>query len=301
MKAWLRGNDGFRLIVGVWLLVAVLVAMLVPGGAARAQSTYPTAAGSNVKVPGTVPLQCNSSGQACAPVSASNPAGPNQVVGNVASGAADSGNPVKTGGVIRTGATPATYVNGNRADANMDAFGNLVTALAGVATSPDTAVTTTIYSYNRDTYGGFGPIAVGGQVWDGTQHRAQRGDANGAVTQPALSSTFWNYAAVSGGIVSSTADVAVKAAGGASVRNYVCTIDISHALLSAASEVVLKDGATTIWRGLVQTAATDVGGGAGKVTFAPCLRGTANTAVNFAMITSATGGVYVNLTGYTGS
>lgn len=46
--------------------------------------------------------------------------------GNVASGTADSGNPVKVGG--KYNATLPTFANGNRADAQMDINGRLITA-----------------------------------------------------------------------------------------------------------------------------------------------------------------------------
>ena len=46
-----------------------------------------------------------------------------QVVGNVASGATDSGNPVKAGGVYNS--TPPTLTNGQRGDLQLDANGNL--------------------------------------------------------------------------------------------------------------------------------------------------------------------------------
>lgn len=52
-----------------------------------------------------------------------------QVQGNVASGAADSGNPVKIGAVFNT-ALP-TLTAGQRGDAQMDANGNLKTRLVG--------------------------------------------------------------------------------------------------------------------------------------------------------------------------
>jgi hypothetical protein len=127
-------------------------------------------------------------------------------------------------------------------------------------------------------------------------------DANGLVVQSALATNTWSYAAVAGGIVSSTADVTVKAAGAATVRNYVCTLDVSHDLLSAVTEMVVKDGASTVmWRGKLQTPAMDISGGAGKLTFMPCLRGSLATAVNVALTVSVTGGVYVNVTGNTGS
>lgn len=126
-------------------------------------------------------------------------------------------------------------------------------------------------------------------------------DANGLVVQPSLGANIWSYAGVAGGIVSSTADVTVKAAGAAGVRNYVCTLDVSHDLLSAVTEIVVKDGSTVLWRGKLQTPAMDIAGGAGKLTFMPCLRGTAATAVNVALTVSVTGGVFINVTGNTGS
>lgn len=51
----------------------------------------------------------------------------NQPSGNVASGAADSGNPLKIGG--RYNSTPPTLSDGNRADIQLDANGNLKVSL----------------------------------------------------------------------------------------------------------------------------------------------------------------------------
>lgn len=94
------------------------------------------------------------------------------------------------------------------------------------------------------------------------------GDANGTVSQPALSSTFWNYAADA---------------------------------LGAATELAIRDGAagTVIWRGKINTAGWLDGM---EITFSPALRGTANTLVEIVTLTaSVTGSVYCNLQGYTGS
>lgn len=127
------------------------------------------------------------------------------------------------------------------------------------------------------------------------------GDANGVAVVPAPSATFWRYTALAGGIVSSTADVTIKSASGSSlIRNYLCTIDISHAALAAPIEFVVKDNVTVIWRGLLQTAAVDVSAGAGKITFSPCLRGSQNAGMSVALLTSDPGGVYVNASGFTG-
>lgn len=219
------------------------------------------------------------------------------VQGPTATGAAQQGNPVPIGCVYTT--TLPILTDGVGAQAQCGTRGSInaqlrgVDSVGGMQTSASNSDGTAVSSVN----GVYGLNLV----FNGTTVDRMRGDTNGAVMQPALSSTFWGYAAVAGGIVSSTADVAVKAAAGASVRNYLCTIDISHDLLSAATEVVAKDGATVIWRSRLQTPATDISGGAGKITFNPCLRGTVNTAVNVALITSVTGGVYVNATGYTGS
>jgi hypothetical protein len=51
------------------------------------------------------------------------------------------------------------------------------------------------------------------------------------------------------------------------------------------SQITFKDGAATIWLGAAPTAAT---GGGYSMTFKTPLRLTANTALNFAMATTAT-------------
>ena len=123
-------------------------------------------------------------------------------------------------------------------------------------------------------------------------------DANGQVVQPALSSTFWAYAAASGGIVNTTTAVVAKTAAGAGVRNYVLSAQCGHDALGAAPEMVILDGATVVWRQKLQTGAQE----AIDINFNPPLRGTANTAVSIQTLTATvTGGVYCNLQGYTGS
>lgn len=138
-------------------------------------------------------------------------------------------------------------------------------------------------------------------VFNGTTWDRQRGDTNGTVSQPALSSTFWNYAAAAGGITNTTTAVTVKAAAGAGVRNYVASMQCHADALGAATELAIRDGAagTVIWRGKINTAGWIDGT---EVTFNPALRGTANTLVEIVTLTaSVTGSVYCNLQGYTGS
>ena len=102
----------------------------------------------------------------------------------------------------------------------------------------------------------------------------------------------WQYAAAAGGIINTT-DVVLRAAAAAGIRNYVTSIDVRNAHPTVATEVVIKDGATVIWRQLLPAAmAAPV-----EITFPTPLRGTAATAVNFACITTGAQ-VYVNAQGY---
>lgn len=106
----------------------------------------------------------------------------------------------------------------------------------------------------------------------------------------------WSYAPPAGGITSSTADVLVRAAQ-AGKRNYITKWTFSvGVVLSAASEVVIKDGAATVlWRvSLGAAVITPI-----ELTFDPPLVGSVNTAVNMAMLASVTGNFVGNLEGYT--
>jgi hypothetical protein len=105
----------------------------------------------------------------------------------------------------------------------------------------------------------------------------------------------WIYAGVTGGIVDTT-PVAMKAAGAAGVKNYLAGIQFANSA-AVASEIVVLDGAAVIWRGYA--AASGVGGNA-DIKFVPPLAGTAATAMNVAMITTATA-TRVSAQGYTGA
>lgn len=86
---------------------------------------------------GELPASClyvgPSVGSAPTPLSNANPL---PVGGTVASGASDTGNPVKIGGVYR--ATPPTYSDGQRCDLQTDASGNLKVNLSAGGTNVDT-------------------------------------------------------------------------------------------------------------------------------------------------------------------
>ena len=86
--------------------------------------------------------------------------------------------------------------------------------------------------------------------------------------------------------------VALVAAAGAGLRRYICSLQLSNNS-AVATEVVLKDGATIIWRGHLSANAPMA-----EIIFENPLRTTANTALNFACITTGAA-VYVNAQGFT--
>ena len=223
-----------------------------------------------------------------------------QVQGTTAHDGVAVDNPVSMGGIAMASGTvrPAVSAAGDEVRLALTLNGATVIS-GGVVNSVGGWEGDASAQQMQSDNGSFYKLAVVPYNWTGAATSAQRGDANGTVVQPAISSTFWQYASPTVGIVSSTADVAIKTAAGAGVRNYVCAIDLGHDLLSAVTEIVVKDGATVLWRGKLQTPAVDSSGTAGR-TFTPCLRGTANTAVNVALLSVVTGGVFVNTQGYTG-
>lgn len=113
------------------------------------------------------------------------------------------------------------------------------------------------------------------------------------VTSSAAPADRWFYAGVTGGITD-TADVAIKTAAGASIKNYLVRIQAGNGS-AVASEIVVKDGSTIIWRGYIPATSGQI-----NVAFDPPLQSTANTALNVAMITTATA-TRVSAQGYVGA
>jgi hypothetical protein len=101
----------------------------------------------------------------------------------------------------------------------------------------------------------------------------------------------WAYASVAGGVINTT-DVALVAAAGVGLRRYICSMQLSNNS-AVATEIVLKDGATIIWRGHLPANAPMA-----EIIFENPLKTTANTALNFACITTGAA-VYVNAQGFT--
>ena len=115
------------------------------------------------------------------------------------------------------------------------------------------------------------------------------------VTIPyAIPASTWNYATATLGVTDTATDEA-KAAGAAGVINYVTSVQVINGHATTATEVVILDGASVMWRGWAEAA-----GGGVSAKFDPPLRGTAATAINVANITNLAK-TYFNLQGYVAS
>lgn len=110
---------------------------------------------------GEMQLQCDTSGN----LKIVGPSGTsaNQVQGNVASGATDSGNPVKIAGVYFT--TPPTLTNGQRGNVQLNAEGAVRVAGSTVAMARGTSATVVTIA---DQNAGSRPLAAAGLLHNGT-------------------------------------------------------------------------------------------------------------------------------------
>jgi hypothetical protein len=126
------------------------------------------------------------------------------VGGNVASGATDSGNPVKVGGVFITGLPALT--TGQRANANIDGRGNLRVANVLTPSGGSDAFSNGSVGFSLDRDSGASSALLVGQapyVYNGTSWDRARGDTSGAyvrsnfafnaattITRPANTTTY---------------------------------------------------------------------------------------------------------------
>ncbi|MEI6644062.1 MAG: hypothetical protein WCL10_18735 [Novosphingobium sp.] len=251
--------------------------------------TYPAAG-----TPPVVPLQCDDSYANCLPITTTNPT---RFAGTIAAGATDSGNPIKIGGVYT--ATLPTLTDGQRGNAQVSARGELLVALS----SGGAAASVTTPTADGLATSGNGLLTRGvGYGFNGTTFDRLRGDVNGLVVQPGLSTTFWTYTSGTSPILSNTTTaVTIKAAAGASVRNYIDSCQITTTAFTTSVPLALRDGAggTVIWALTVPTTGflQPV-----IVTFNPPLRGTANTLWEIVTTTANTvGTVTANCSGHTGA
>lgn len=262
-------------------------------------------------------------------------AAPLQAVGSVASGATDSGNPVKTGCVFML--TPPTLTDGQRGDCQMGTRGSTRVELTSSNGTTGATVTSSggdgasnslaglkVYSraelFNGTTYDrarsaidalnsigtGVAPAQLVAQLDDTSptaitenQFGNLRMSTNRALlTRPyATSAQDWTYAAISGGISNTTNPVTLVAAT-ASVRNYLTACQISSDALGAATELAIRDGAagTVLTRMKIGTAGLTPT----NIEWPTPLKSTVNTLLEVVTLTATvTGGIYVNCQGYT--
>ena len=100
----------------------------------------------------------------------------------------------------------------------------------------------------------------------------------------------WKYAAAGGGITNTT-DVVLQAAAGSGIKNYLTGLNIANAN-ATATEVVVKDGSTVIWRVYLAANAPIQ-----SIKFVTPLQSSANAALNVACITTGSQ-TYINAQGY---
>lgn len=219
--------------------------------------------------------------------------------GNVAAGAADSGNPLKVGGKYNL--TLPTLTDGNRGDSQLDVNGNQRAALfAQINTGVDALANTQVASVGsvaNQTAGSIRPLAMLPFMLNpsGTLDRMRGSTAGQFVIAP----TPWNYSSGTTAIcVGTTTAVTFKAAAGASMRNYITSMQLGHPTLGGTTFVAVRDGAggTVLWADFLQITAGEIR----PIPLPGPIMGAINTLLEIVTITSVTGGIVFNAQGYTG-
>jgi hypothetical protein len=101
-----------------------------------------------------------------------------------------------------------------------------------------------------------------------------------------------NYISGATAAITNTSDTAVIAAAGSGVRLYITQVLVTNSHATVGTVVEIKDGTTVLYRGYAAPA-----GGGFSVNFPVALRGSTNTALNAANITTGSN-VYVSASGY---
>jgi hypothetical protein len=179
-------------------------------------------------------------------------------------------------------------------------LGVILTGAASGATNIGTVTANVAGQAAHDAVIAGNPVRVAGRALTAAYVSVASGDVADLVatlqgvlvTRPwQIPELEWSFASAAGGVINTT-DVVLAAAAGAGLRRYICSLQVSNNS-AVATEVVLKDGATIIWRGLLPANAPTT-----EIFFENPLRTTANIALNFACITTGAA-VYINAQGYT--
>lgn len=104
------------------------------------------------------------------------------VVGNVASGVADSGNPVKAGAKYLTSGSTPTFTDGQRADLQVGSRGALRVQIMGADSTSSIAMPTVGADAETNTTNGL-RVYNRNQVYNGSTWDRMRGDTNGTLVE----------------------------------------------------------------------------------------------------------------------
>lgn len=267
------------------LLLALLFCLPLP--AMAQQASVVAACGTppiSLNLGSTQQLTMDQNGNLC--VGAASATTPADVVGNVANGAADAGNPVKVGAVFNTAAP--TVTNGQRIDLQADANGAIAVAPKTATLAIADAASNTIRQLsdrasNTISVGSY-LLVYNGTTWD----RTRVGPYQLAQTP---------ITAVGTG---STGAVTATLAANAAKFTYLCSFDISATggVATLGPITITNLGGNTFTYQLFSTAT----GAQLQKTFSPCLQSTAiNTAIVVTTTADATASaVDVNLSGFQG-
>lgn len=194
------------------------------------------------------------------------------VVGNVASGATDSGNPVKVGGINNT--TKPTLTDGQRGDIQLDTRGNIQMTLfnantnTSIVANADNADAVAVSSSNNKLIGLSRNTVFNGATWD-----RMYGDTGGVWTKinptPAsITPLTHGTLGTAGGSFFGT----ISAASGAGTKHYVTGVDI--VMQSGTADVRILAGTAIQGTGVLAAGQFPAGGGIAKTFQVPFATGT---------------------------
>lgn len=149
------------------------------------------------------------------------------------------------------------------------------------------------------------PVRVGGRVNTTLDTTLVQGDASDLFVTTAGQLVIKDYSTsendwqASSGVtaLATTTSTALKAAGAANIRNYVTAVQLYNTSATVSTTVSILDGASVIWTGYLPATTAALPVVAVNFSFPTPLRGTAATAMNIQLGTTAAA-VYYNAQGY---
>jgi len=187
--------------------------------------------------------------------------------------------------------------------ARVSTYGSGTVTVIGTLSKVPVAQFSGVYTYGTGSEGGVAisnitPVGVEARTSSKTSVSSGQfvrpistTDGRLVTRQNSIPENEWQYAAASGGITN-TSDNVLIAAAGANIKNYLTGLSVANAN-ATASEIVIKDGASTvIWRMYLAANAPIQ-----SIKFATPLQSSTNTSLTVACITTGTQ-TYINAQGY---